>query len=414
MPRLSAKAVYYVISAITALFQNMIFTALAVYYVQQVNLNPLQLVLVGTALELTIFLFEIPTGVVADSYSRRLSAIIGPALWGVGFMLEGFVPLFGAVIAAQVICGLGYTFVSGALSAWITDEVGETEVGRVFVRASQIGQITGIVGVIAGAGLATLQLNLPIWLGGLGLIGLSIFMVIAMPETGFHPVPREDRNNWQVMGHTLRQGVKVMRTRPLALTIIAVGFIFGAYSEGFDRLWEAHFIRDLSVPFFSPVIWFAIIGLAGRVLNFVVLAIVIKRIDLSQSRAVVRTLMIIQALLSVSILAFALVTNFYLAVVALWAISIFRNINHPIGDTWLNQNLDSKVRATVLSMYSQVDALGQFVCGPLLGLIGTLVSIPAALATSALILSISVLFYGQALRYTGKVTETKAVVNPAE
>ena len=61
-----------------ALFSTMVFTVSGIYAVQEVGLNPLQLVLVGTALEASAFLFEVPTGVVADVYSRRLSVMSGP------------------------------------------------------------------------------------------------------------------------------------------------------------------------------------------------------------------------------------------------------------------------------------------------------------------------------------------------
>ena len=77
-----------------------------VYQVETVGLGPLELVLVGTILELTAFLFEIPTGVVADLKSRRLSIIIGYALIGAGFVLEGSIPLFWAVAVAQVLWGV--------------------------------------------------------------------------------------------------------------------------------------------------------------------------------------------------------------------------------------------------------------------------------------------------------------------
>jgi DHA3 family tetracycline resistance protein-like MFS transporter len=52
------------------------------------------LVLVGTVLEPSVFIFEIPTGIVADVYSRRLSIIIGQVLIGLGFMVEGLFPVF--------------------------------------------------------------------------------------------------------------------------------------------------------------------------------------------------------------------------------------------------------------------------------------------------------------------------------
>jgi DHA3 family tetracycline resistance protein-like MFS transporter len=99
-------------------------TISSVYRIQTVGLNPLQLVLVGTALELAVLIFEVPTGVLADTYGRRRSVILGFLLIGTGFSFEGALPTFAAVLAAQLIWGAGYTFVSGALQAWIADELG--------------------------------------------------------------------------------------------------------------------------------------------------------------------------------------------------------------------------------------------------------------------------------------------------
>ena len=49
---------------------------IAIYFVQQVGMSPLQLVLVGTVMEISVFVFEVPTGVVADLYGRKLSLVI--------------------------------------------------------------------------------------------------------------------------------------------------------------------------------------------------------------------------------------------------------------------------------------------------------------------------------------------------
>lgn len=68
------------------------------YHIENVHMNPLQLILVGTALEAVCFTFEIPTGIVADVYSRKLSIIIGLLLIGIGFTIEGSIPDFSIVI----------------------------------------------------------------------------------------------------------------------------------------------------------------------------------------------------------------------------------------------------------------------------------------------------------------------------
>ena len=83
MLRLDAYRLYLIMGAAGSLFGSMIFTGLTVYYVQTVGMNPLQLVLVGTVLEATVLLCEVPTGVLADTYSRRLSVIIGFVLIGI-------------------------------------------------------------------------------------------------------------------------------------------------------------------------------------------------------------------------------------------------------------------------------------------------------------------------------------------
>ncbi|MFZ5823544.1 MAG: MFS transporter, partial [Bacillota bacterium] len=93
-----AASVYLVMRSVFALANSIMFTTYALYYVSMLGLNPLQLVLVGTAVEVAVVLFEVPTGVVADSYSRRLSLIIGTFVMAAAYLLEGSVPWLGGVL----------------------------------------------------------------------------------------------------------------------------------------------------------------------------------------------------------------------------------------------------------------------------------------------------------------------------
>jgi len=120
-----AYPLFLLLGAVSALFVGMIDPIIAVYYVQVVGLGPLQLVLLGTVVEVSQLLFEVPTGVVADLYSRRLSVIIGVLLVGACFVVQGLVPVVAAIALAEVLRGIGATFNSGALEAWIADEIGE-------------------------------------------------------------------------------------------------------------------------------------------------------------------------------------------------------------------------------------------------------------------------------------------------
>ena len=124
---------------------------IAVYLVSEVGLDPLQLILIGTVMEVAVFLFEIPTGVFADTYGRKLSIVVSILLQGVAWSLVGLVPHFIPILIAWALWGFGYTFMSGAYEAWITDEVGSDKVGPVFVR----GQRLSYAGALLGLGSAS-------------------------------------------------------------------------------------------------------------------------------------------------------------------------------------------------------------------------------------------------------------------
>jgi MFS transporter, DHA3 family, tetracycline resistance protein len=399
--RVGAIPVYLALSGASALFFAMIFTISAVYRIQVAGLNPLQLVLVGTALELAVFLFEIPTGVVADVYSRRLSLIIGFALIGAGFLLEGSLPLFGAILLAQALWGIGWTFTSGAREAWIVDEVGEGRAGPVFLRAAQVGQVATIVGALAGGGLATLQLNLPIVLGGGLFVLLALALALVMPERGFRPTPREERGSWRAMGHTFMQGARLVRGSPLLLTIMGIAVFFGLSSEGFDRLWAAHLLEAFTFPALGalePVVWFAVINIGAQLLGLGATELARRRIDLASHRAVARALFLLNGLLVAGVAAFALAGEFWLALAAFWGVTVLRKVIDPVSVAWLNQSLDSRVRATVISMRGQADAFGQVAGGPVLGWIGAAVSLRAAMLAAAAALVPALALYARAVR----------------
>ena len=396
-----AYPLYLTMQGALALFTSIIFTASSIYQVTVAGLTPLQLVLVGTTLELSVFIFEIPTGVVADVYSRRLSIIIGMFLIGLGFLVEGTFPIFWAILLAQVLWGVGYTFTSGATEAWITDEIGEAAAGRAFLRGNQVDQAASLLGIGLGVLLGSLRISLPIQIGGVLIAVLGVFLIVFMPETGFKPAPREERNSWQNMLHTFREGIATVRGRPALLTILTIGLIYGLYSEGYDRLWTKHILDQFTFPMadrFQPVFWFGLIRAVGMILSIGAAELVQRKVRTEQHASVGRASWAISAVLVISLLGFALAKTLLVAVIAIWLISMARNVINPLYTAWVNQRLDSQVRATVLSMSSQVDAIGQVAGGPVVGVIGSRISVQAALIASALTLSPVLLLYPRAIR----------------
>lgn len=393
--------VYSMIRFWSALLFSVIVTVNLVYQATVVGLSPLQMVLVGTVLEIISFLFEVPTGIVADIYSRKLSVIIGLFLIGLGFTVEGLFPTFSAILIAQVIWGIGFTFVSGAREAWIADEVGEENAGRAFSKGTQIGLVGSFVGIAISMALANINIRLPIILGGILYSCQSIYLWFFMTENNFAPTPMAKRETFGVMKKTLVEGISLVKNSSVLLTIIVTGLIFGIFSEGFDRLWTPFIIDSFDFPTIwnlKPVIWFGILAMVANVLATVAVQYAEKITDTNDHKSTVKSLLIINGMLTVAVIFFGLAGNFTVAIVGYWLVSIFREARGPIYDAWTNQNLKPQIRATVFSMCSQANAVGQIAGGPILGLIATYISLRWSIVLAGVVLIPSLGLYKSSIR----------------
>jgi MFS transporter, DHA3 family, tetracycline resistance protein len=222
-----------------------------------------------------------------------------------------------------------------------------------------------------------------------------------MPENNFHPISKAERKTWRDLGNAFRNGLRIVRRSSFLITILFIALFYGLYSEGFDRLWTAHFLTNFTFPqvdHLKLIAWFGIISIVGMLLTLGTTEIVRHWINIVQQRLLIRALFIIDAMSIVSIFVFALIGNFFIAVTAILLFKVFRAVNDPVYTTWLAQNMDAKVQATVISMRGQVDAFGQIVGGPPVGFIGTTFSSRTALLASGGLLSPVLLLYAYAAR----------------
>lgn len=409
----SPLPIYLILEGVSALVFQLIVTIYVVYYATTVGLDALQIVLIGTVFEATIFLFEIPTGVIADVYSRRLSIIIGVALSGAALLVEGLLPTFVAIVLAEIVAGIGATFISGATEAWIADEVGEARAGYAYVRGAQVRQVAGIAGIVVSVALASAQLSLPFVVAGGLFVGLALFLLAFMPENGFQPTPRAERDSWRTLFATFRQGVKLIRLRPALVVILAIGFIYAFHSEGFDLLWQKHILDNFVLPALGaldPVVWFGIIGLGANALTLVLSEVIRRRVDLrahgaAARRSLASLLLAIYALLPLGIFAFSLTSNFGAALAAYWLVMALRGAGEPVGKAWLNQHFEPGIRATMFSISSQIGAFGEIAGGAPIGALGRSFGLRAALAASGAIVALTLPLFGVALRREKTVVE---------
>lgn len=368
------------------------FIVVSVWWVIDAELSPLQLVVLGTALEISVLVGEIPTGVVADTFSRKWSLVISQMIMGAGIIMSGLTVSFWPLVISQVLWGLGWTFTSGADIAWISDELAhagrDSEVDRTITASARWKQIGGIVGIIV---LGTIG-----WIGGVDsaiivagtvfiLLGLAVAVVF--PENGF---TRSDGDHLAESLEIFRTGSRLaFRDRQIGLVLAATLLLNGG-AEAIDRLFFKH-LDDLGLPgTLDPVLWIMGLTVVGSLAGVLALRFVEARIDgvgaprrlyvLSVGIAVLGTIVMAAAPEAITGLAGTFITR-----------GIAWSVIPVVAATWVNRRATSDVRATVQSFLGQAESIGEISGGIALGALAESAGVPWAFTCSAALFFLSAL-----------------------
>jgi DHA3 family tetracycline resistance protein-like MFS transporter len=412
--RIDPAIAYYILKCGYAFFFTLVVSVSLIFQTTEVGLSALQLLVVAAALQGAILVSEMPTGVIADTYGRKRSILIGCLFLAVGMSLSGAIADFWPIFAGHLIWGFGFTFISGAGEAWIADEVGVDRANRIYLRTAQITKIFWLVSIPISTAIATWDLNLPILLGGAGFGLLAIFLALYMPEVGFQrPAQAEARQTWRDVGSTLRESRSLVGSRPLLVTILLIMAFYGMAGQGFITLWVAHLDRDLTFPslwHLDPVIWFNSIRMAAALLSLVVVEFLRRwSADRLASHTVVsRSLFWINTLQMMAVLILATTGSFVVAAACICVAIALAEAYDPLYLAWINQNVESRVRATVISMSSQMEAFGKTAGGPVLGGVASVLSLRSSIAVAGLAIFPALLFYFRAFGQ-GRTEEAESV-----
>lgn len=238
---MNIKNIYYFLTSSRSFSIYIVFTLNAIYYVSQAGLNPLQLVLIGTIMELTVLLFEIPTGLVADFFGRKKSLVVGTFIIGAAHILEGSFPTFWAIAVGAALWGIGWTFISGAEQAWIADELENKELDQIFLKGAQFSSLGSFIGIIVGVLIATVfTVQIAILIAGGLLVLIAILAAIVVPETKFIRVVRNDTSSLLQMSLAIKGGFAQIKGNSILVGLVAITLLTGLASEGFDKIGRAH------------------------------------------------------------------------------------------------------------------------------------------------------------------------------
>ena len=195
-------------------------------------------------------------------------------------------------------------------------------------------------------------------------------------------------------------GMQLVRLQPVLLTILGVTVFSGIFSAGFDQLWNYHLLHHFTFPtlgHLTPVTWFSIIEAGIVITQFCGASIAKCGVNTLSYRAVVIALFVVYSLMATSVIAFAVAGQFALAMAAFFLFTTATGPRQPLEQVWMNQHLNSRVRATMFSLRGQIDAIAQIAGGPLLGLIATGGGTRNALIVASIVLSPTLLLYAHTL-----------------
>jgi DHA3 family tetracycline resistance protein-like MFS transporter len=385
------------------------------------SLSLVEVSLLYIVITISNLVLEMPTGVLADVYSRRLSVIVGGVFIGITYVMMGVFPTFVIALLGGFIEAIGDTCVSGALQAWATDEVGENNVGHVFLRGQQIATPAHWAGVILSIVLAALlNYQAPIILGGALWFVLTVFLILFMPEKNFQRNVTKTKlsdksllDPLKVSLATFADGVKLVRGAPILQALFIAQLLRSAFADGFYKFSRAHILQSFTLPIITvPLlgilkdnVWFGVLEVLQGLFFLAGAEVVRRTIPLDEGRAPAWTLFALYCIIIVGLFVFTFTPHFGLAMAAWVLVNGFQDIGRPITEAWLNQHIPSRVRATVISMSSQTGMIGTLGISTSLGALGDRFGVHSTLALSGVVLFPLVLIYSR---------NAKALPKPAQ
>ncbi len=398
---------------LTGAAQGFLFSwglAAVVWWVVELNLSPLRLVLLGTALELTILLAEVPTGVIADVWSRKWAVCVAYACMGVAMAAVPFTPWFFALVGWQVLFAIGWTFQSGAATAWVTDE-SDRSADTMIVTHAKWRAFGLMAGLPLTAAIGAWSVLAAMFVVGLVILLFSVYLAIAMTETRrfarhnstgntdttapLHPLIAQRTRLWPEALRTARVGARRVRQQRVLIIMLISTAAMGAANQAIDSL-DVRRITNLGLPEITGTEAVLFIGAVWFVMNALMLPLVTwlgRHIDSINTARATHLLMLLLGISSIGIFALALGPWLALAVGGWIAREVTTELTFPLAETVVNRQDDSSVRATVISFLGQAESLGQVIGGTALGVVAQLATVPWALSGAATMLAAAALVY---------------------
>jgi MFS family permease len=358
-PALIIRA-YLAITAMFTLSASLIW-GINTLFLLDAGLDIFEVFLANAVFTAAMALFEIPTGVVADTWGRRVSFLLSAATLLVGTLAYvGVAAVGGGVLLfslAGVVLGLGYTFYSGAVEAWLVDALRaagfKEELDRVFARGQIVFWSATLVGTVGGGLLGTIDLAVPYLARAALLAGAFAVGFVMMHDLGFEPRTLRLGRIVAEMRKVARAGLTFGWRTPSVRLLVMVSFVNAGFFFWAWYAWQPYFLELLG----RDLVWVAgviaaLFSLAGILGN----ALVGRLVKPGRRRTTI--LVTGSAVVTACMVGVGAVGVFWVAVPLFLVSAVAEGLLMPVRQTYLHAIIPTQERATLVSFDALVASLG--------------------------------------------------------
>lgn len=376
---------YFVYTALKGFGFGLLGAMWVIFLTQQRGLSLAQASLVDVMFFVAAAFGEVPTGIVADRFGRKISLIAGSVLLSVGILGWTFVSTLPLIMLSYFGMGVGFTFLSGAEDALFYESVQlagrADDYTRLVGRAGAIMLGALAVGSAASGLLASINLILPMLICGLSLlIMLGVVLTLKEPQMEV-PSGESARRSFSVI---LRQALTLMRARPMLL----YPMIYLALVPIASFITETLFLQPQALLLGVPLAGIGFLVMAAQFTDMlgsnwsdqVKEFFGERRIVTIAPAIILASLMVLAAFQKLPVLIFIAVIGFFTSVI------------RPLLLNRIQNEVSDEVRATIISMNSLMNTVIAAISQPTLGFIADRSGFPAAYLAFAGSLGVLVLF----------------------
>lgn len=381
---------FYAHSLFLALFK--VIMPFYVLYFLGIGLSFFQIAIIGSIRSVISIIFEIPTGAIADLYGRKTSVILGYILTAATLLLIPFFKNFYIITIIFAFDAIFETLFSGADKAWVVDALNEKNKDLVdvyFIRSSQFKNIGLIISpLIAGTLVSFYGMKILWFVFAGGMLLSSIFLFFGKEAKNQQKNLQEDKKS-ELSKNFIYQikdsAIFVLKNSAVMLLFLSI-FIFYFVEETTSLAWTPY-LESAGISLAKIGYLFSVIAAIGIVIPFFI-EIMLKKKD--------KLLILFAASLAYAFLLFAIgFTDKVLLILIIFILfTSMEEILLPLKDALINSYIQSKNRATVLSLKSMIECLASIIGGPIAGLLLNVISLKQALVLSGfLLLTIPFIFF---------------------